>query len=212
MPALPSRHQHRLARVFHDRRRRRIGLFGGSFNPAHEGHAHIADLAVKRLRLDEIWWLVTPQNPLKDSRDMAPFKSRYESAKAMAGRCRYHQAMKVSALEARLGLSQTALSLMAISRRAPRAGFFWIMGADNLAGFHRWHRPRRIAATMPMIVINRPRQQAAALGSIGARIAGLRLTPERLARKRPQPRQWCFIHGPVNPLSASAIRAQNNFH
>lgn len=205
-------YRHQIGQVFHDRRQRRVGLFGGSFNPAHEGHGHIADLAFRQLNLDEIWWLVTPQNPLKAAAGMAPFSERFASAVRMAGQCRYRHAMKVSALEAQLGLSQTAITLSEVRRRAPRIGFFWIMGADNLAGFHRWHQPHRIAATMPIVVINRPGQQAAALGSIGARIAGKRFSPKVLSRRRPAPKQWCFIHGPINPLSATAIRAQKNIH
>ena len=204
--------QHRIAPVFHDRRRRRIGLFGGSFNPAHAGHGHIADLSCQRLRLDEVWWLVTPQNPLKPVAGMASFDRRYQSALTIASTCRYRHAMKVSAMEKQLGYRHTAITVRMIRRRAPRAQLFWIMGADNLAGFHRWRHPHWIAATVPMVVVNRPHQTAAALGSIGARIAGRRLSACRLARRRAKPKEWCFIHGPLNPMSATAIRAQKSFH
>jgi nicotinate-nucleotide adenylyltransferase len=203
--------QHQIAPVFHDRRRCRIGLLGGSFNPAHGGHGHIADLACRCLRLDEVWWLVTPQNPLKTVNTMAPFKQRFDSAVKIASQCHYRSAMKVSALEAQFGHNQTAITLQKIRRRAPHAGFFWIMGADNLAGFHRWYQPYRIAATMPIIVVNRPQYKAAALGSTGARIAGQRRSTAALARQHPQPQQWCFIHGAFNPLSATTIREQKNF-
>ena len=201
--------EHRIAPVFHDRRRRRIGLLGGSFNPAHGGHGHIADLALRRLRLDEIWWLVTPQNPLKSASGMADFGKRYAHAVTIAAQCRGRQAMKVSALEYRLRCRQTAITLCAIRRRAPRCDFFWIMGADNLAEFHRWHQPQRIARTMPIVVVNRP-SKTTPLGSVGARITGQRLPPRRLAKRPAKPRQWCFIHGPLNALSATEIRATKN--
>ena len=205
--------RHRIASVFHDRRRRRIGLLGGSFNPAHDGHGHIADLALRHLNLDEIWWLVTPQNPLKSASGMACFDDRFASAVTIASRSRFSNAMKVSALEHQLGSRHTAISLKTIRQRAPRASFFWIMGADNLAGFHHWHQPRTIARTMPIIVVNRP-GKTNALGSIGAHIAGQRYQPRRLAARPSKnskiTRCWCFIHGPLNPLSATAIRAQIN--
>lgn len=202
--------QHRIAPVFHDHRHRRVGLLGGSFNPAHEGHGHIADLACKSLKLDEVWWLVTPRNPLKDASTIAPFEKRYNSALKIAGGCRYRHAMKVSALEAQLGFNHTAITVQEIRGRAPHIGFFWIMGADNLVNFHQWHQPHRIASTMAIVIVNRPQYKAAALGSLGARIAGRRYLPAELARRWPQPHQWCFINGPVNPLSATAIRASKN--
>lgn len=211
LPSSRSPYGHHLAPVFHDRRRRRIGLLGGSFNPAHQGHGHIADLACRKMRLDEIWWLVSPQNPLKPTQGMASFDQRFASAVDIAGDCHHHTAMKVSALEKQLGYRHTALTLKSILRRAPNATFFWIMGADNLAGFHRWHQPHQIAASMSVVVINRP-GQTTALGSIGARILGRRLPVGRLARRRSSPRRWSFVHGPLNPLSATAIRAQKNFH
>lgn len=202
---------HQFARVFHDHRRRRIGIFGGSFNPAHSGHSHIADLARRHLRLDAIWWLVSPQNPLKNETGMAAFATRLESARQQAGQCRYARSMQVSALEQRIGIRHSAATLAMIRQRMPRARLVWIMGADNLAGFHRWHRPERIAAKMAIAVINRPGSRAAALSSPGAKIVGRRVPPPRFAHD-PAPRRWCFIQGPVNHLSATAIRLQQNLH
>ncbi|MCE2516476.1 MAG: nicotinate-nicotinamide nucleotide adenylyltransferase [Alphaproteobacteria bacterium] len=199
---------HALAPVFSDRRRRRIGILGGSFNPAHAGHSHIADLAVQHLQLDEVWWLVSPQNPLKSTRGMGRFSARFDKAVAQASSCRYSSRMRVSRLEQALNISQTALSLRQINRRAPRVTFTWIMGADNLAGFHRWHRPHVIARTMAIAVVNRPDSRARALASQGARIAGQRLRPRQLAARGLPPLNWCFIDGRLNHQSATALRAK----
>ena len=201
----PAR-RHRFASVFSDHRRIRIGIFGGSFNPAHPGHGHTADLAARHLQLHELWWLVTPQNPLKKVEGMASFDDRFASALAQAGQCRSARRMVVSRLEAQMGFRQSAATVAAIRRGTPRAKLFWIMGADNLAGFHRWHRPEAIARNMAIAVVNRPGHRAAALASPGARIAGLRMPPQRLAG-RSGGRQWCFIQGPLNHHSATAIRS-----
>ena len=198
--------KHRFPRVFGDRRRIRIGIFGGSFNPAHPGHGHVADLAVRHLRLHELWWLVTPQNPLKKTAGMAPFDKRFASALSQAGQCRSAGRMAVSRLEAGMGFRQSAATVAEIRRRAPRARLFWIMGADNLSGFHRWHRPEVIARGMAIAVVNRPGHGGAALASPGARIAGIRMPPRRLAVLAGG-RQWCFIEGPLNHDSATAIRS-----
>ena len=198
---------HRLPLVFGDRRRIRVGILGGSFNPAHGGHGHVADLAVRRLGLHELWWMVTPQNPLKKTAGMAPFDDRYASALAQAGRCGLARRMVVSQLEARAGLRHSAETLAMIRRRMPRARLFWVMGADNLAGFHRWHRPGAIAGNAAIAVVNRPGHRAAALASPGARIAGRRMPPGRLAAN-PGGRRWCFIQGRVSRLSATAIRSR----
>ena len=200
-------HRHYRHGVFSDRRRLKIGILGGSFNPAHEGHAHIADLAMRHLRFDAIWWLVAPQNPLKPKSDMASFDERFKSALEVASKCRFASRMHVSSLERQLGFHHTALTLSAICKRAPLMRFAWLMGADNLAGFHQWHAPERIAKHMAIVVVNRPNQRAAALGSPGAKIAGTRITPQALA-KTLAPKHWCFIQGPLNYLSASSIRAK----
>ena len=201
--------QHRFAKIFHDGRNRRIGILGGTFNPAHQGHSHIADLAVRHLRLDELWWLVTPQNPLKGMAGLAPFKDRFASALAEASRCRASRRMRVSRLEDQLGIQHSADTVKAIRRRAPRAKLFWVMGADNLAGFHRWFRPRDIARGMAIAVVNRPNHRSAALNGPGARIAGRRISPRRMGR-RSGSRLWCFIQGPLNHLSSSEIRKKKS--
>src|SRR5271168_5147242 len=118
-----------LHRIF-GRPRRRIGLLGGSFNPAHGGHLHISLLALQRLDLDEVWWLVTPQNPLKAVKGMAPFKERLVGAAAFV---KFHPRIKISAIEASFNTSYTADTIAALARRFPHTRFVWLMGGDNLA-------------------------------------------------------------------------------
>ncbi|NTS66197.1 nicotinate-nucleotide adenylyltransferase [Sphingomonas sp. HHU CXW] len=131
---------------------RRIGLLGGSFNPAHSGHRRISLAAIDALALDELWWLVSPGNPLKPRAGMAPLAARLASARLMARRSR----IRATDIETRLGTRYTVDTLRKITRRFPRDRFVWIMGADNLAQFGAWHRWRDIARTMPIAVVARP--------------------------------------------------------
>src|SRR5215216_425890 len=130
----------------------RIGLLGGSFNPAHRGHRGISLHALRRLGLDEVWWLVSPGNPLKAEKDMAPLAARYVSARGAARGA----PIRPTTIEAELGLRYTVDVLRALIRRYPKRRFVWLMGADNLAQFHRWKDWRRIARLMPIAVIARP--------------------------------------------------------
>lgn len=139
----------------------RIGLLGGSFNPAHGGHRRISLFALEALDLDEIWWLVSPGNPLKSGSDMAPLVKRLRSAKAMARRA----PITASVIERELGTRYTVDTLRALKRRYPRHRFVWLMGSDNLAQLHRWRDWRRIARSMPIAVIARPGYDAAAIAS-----------------------------------------------
>ncbi len=140
---------------------RRIGLLGGSFNPAHGGHRRISLFALRALRLDEVWWLVSPGNPLKPDAGMAPLGARMHSAVAQARRA----PIRVTAIERQLGTRYTVDTLRALRRRYPGREFVWLMGADNLAQFHRWRDWRGIARTMPIAVIARPGYDAAAVAS-----------------------------------------------
>ncbi|MBC2652501.1 nicotinate-nucleotide adenylyltransferase [Novosphingobium aerophilum] len=137
------------------------GLLGGSFNPAHGGHRRITRFALAALRLDEVWWLVSPGNPLKPAAGMAPLAARYGSALAQARRA----PIRVTAIERDLGTRFTADTLAALVRRYPKRRFVWLMGADNLAQFHRWRDWRRIARTVPIAVIARPGYDATAVAS-----------------------------------------------
>lgn len=139
----------------------RTGLLGGSFNPAHGGHRRITLFAIRALGLDEAWWLVSPGNPLKEQAGMAPLGARYASATRQARRA----PIRVTAIERELGTRYTADTLRALVRRYPKCRFIWLMGADNLAQFHRWRDWRDIARTVPIAVIARPGYDAAAFAS-----------------------------------------------
>lgn len=141
----------------------RVGLLGGSFNPAHRGHRTISRFAVEALGLDEVWWLVSPGNPLKEgASDMASLRARLVSAQRMARGSR----IRATAIEAQLGTRYTVETLVALRRRYPRTRFIWLMGADNLGQFHRWRDWRKIAATVPIAVIARPGYDGAARASL----------------------------------------------
>ena len=183
-----------------------IGLLGGSFNPAHEGHRHISLLALKRLRLDAVWWLVSPQNPLKPVTGMATFEQRLAGARAMAR----HPRIRVTGIEAQLATTYTAETLRKLRRRLPRIRFVWLMGADNLAQVHRWKDWQQIFHTVPVAVLARPTYCLRALASEAAHRFARNRVPESasgLLGQRPPP-AWTFLVGPLSPLSATAIRAQ----
>jgi len=139
----------------------RVGLLGGSFNPAHGGHRRVTLFALAALGLDEAWWLVSPGNPLKPAAGMAPLAARYRSAAAQARRA----PIRPTAIERELGSRFTVDTIRRLVRRYPRRRFVWLMGADNLAQFHRWKDWRGIARTVPIAVIARPGYDAAAIAS-----------------------------------------------
>lgn len=182
-----------------------VGLFGGSFNPPHKGHALVAEIALRRLGLDQLWWIVTPGNPLKSHGNLAPLAERLKQCEALAADPR----IKVTAFEKSLGTSYTARTLDFVKARNPRARFIWIMGADNLASFHRWQQWQRIAMTFPIAVIDRPGSTLAYLSSKMARTFDYARVDEEDAgvlwkKKAPA---WTFIHGPRSTLSSTALRA-----
>ena len=198
--------RHLTPRLFHDRRRLRIGLFGGSFNPAHEGHLHLSDLAQRQLRLDELWWLVSPQNPLKDEAGMAHLSVRLAAARRLVtGRRR----VRIIAPEVDFRSSLTFRTLQHLRTRCPGHSFIWLMGADNLVGFANWQRHDVIAGTMPIAVIDRPGYSYAALKA-GAALLRHRITPRQMARKLASSgrdtKGWCFIAGRRHHASATALR------
>ena len=185
----------------------RIGLFGGSFNPPHAGHRLASLIALHRLGLDRVWWLVSPGNPLKDTRHLSPLRDRLAAAASVAD----HPRIEVTGVEAALGLRYTADVLRALTLRCPGVRFVWIMGADNLAGFHRWQRWAAIAETVPIAVIDRPGSTLHTLhGRAGTYLDRWRL-PERAARRLADrgPPGFVFLHGPRSPLSSTALRAEH---
>jgi len=185
----------------------RIGLLGGSFNPAHAGHRLISELALNRLRLDAVWWLVTPGNPLKEKTGLKPLETRIRDARIVGK----HPKIRVTAVEADVGVSRTRDTLRYLKRRCPATRFVWLMGADNLAGFHRWHAWQEIAAMVPIAVIDRPGET---LHSVSGR-ASAWLAPYRLdetdaaALADSRPPAWIFLHGRRSPLSSTELRRTN---
>jgi nicotinate-nucleotide adenylyltransferase len=183
----------------------RIGLLGGSFNPAHRGHRRISQHALRRLNLDEIWWLVSPGNPLKDSAKMAPLPARMRSARAAARRL----PIRVTAVERDLGTRFTVDTVAALRRRYPTTSFLWLMGADNLVQFHRWRAWRKIAQLVPIAVVGRPGYDAPAHAAHA--MGWLR----RFVRPADQARHWTkwrppaivLVQLPPDPTSATALRA-----
>ncbi len=183
----------------------RVGLFGGSFNPAHGGHAHVARTSMARLELDRVWWLVSPQNPLKDKTDTDALAQRM----ALTRRHADAPGFVVTDLESRLGARYTIDSLTAIVGRWPRVRFVWIMGADNLASFHLWRGWREIMALVPIAVVARPGAALAARFSPAAEAFARRRLPEEyagwLADARPP--AWIYLTAPLDPRSSTALRA-----
>jgi nicotinate-nucleotide adenylyltransferase len=187
----------------------RIGVMGGSFNPPHEGHAIVAQTALRRLELDRLWWLVTPGNPLKPQAGLAALDERMAKIKTLTAG---HPRMQITAFERELQTTYTAKTLAFLACRYPRARFVWVMGADNLATFHHWQQWRGIAATMPIAVVDRPGYRLKALASP----AGLALAPYRLAEREAarlafeKPPAWVFLTARLSELSSTAIRAQTS--
>ncbi len=181
-----------------------VGLFGGSFNPPHAGHGLVAEIALRRLRLDQLWWIVTPGNPLKSTRELAPLAARVATSEDMTEDPR----IKVTAFEAAHRVRYTADTLALVKARNPGVDFVWIMGADSLRDFHRWQRWRQIALTFPIAVVDRPGSTLSFLSSVVAKTFDYARVDEkdapRLARMRAP--AWTFIHGPRSTLSSTAIR------
>jgi nicotinate-nucleotide adenylyltransferase len=182
----------------------RVGLLGGSFDPPHAGHVHVTRWAMKGFGLDRVWWLVSPGNPLKPDAP-AELARRVAAARAVMGDPR----VVVSDAEARLGTRATADTLAALRARYPGVRFVWLMGADNLAGLHRWDRWARIVATVPVGVLGRPGEQLrAGLSPAARRFARWRLpTAEARALPFATPPAWCLLTGRMLDLSSTELRA-----
>ena len=206
---LPDRiaaYRHAHPRLFYDRNRLRVGLLGGSFNPAHDGHLHISSLARQVLRLDQVWWLVSPQNPLKDKGDMARLAVRVAQARRLTAQMPW---IKVISPETGFRTNLTHVTLTLMKQRCPRQQFCWLMGADNLPGFGRWQHHDRIARAIPIAVLDRPGYSYQAICE-GKRLLKRRQQPVRFrARalaKDGSLASWCFIAGRRHHASATALR------
>ena len=186
---------------------KRIGLLGGSFNPAHAGHRHISIAALRRLQLDEVWWLVSPQNPLKYAAGMAPLAVRLASARAVAR----HPRIRPTAIEAKLGTRFAVDTVTALQARFPKNAFIWLAGADILPELHRWHRWRDLLQRLPIAVLARPRYMRQAMRSPAMAWA------RRWRRSAGAAAAWpdwptpaiVVLDTPANPQSATAIRNEN---
>ncbi len=182
----------------------RIGLLGGTFNPPHVAHRAISLFAIKRLKLDRVWWLVTPGNPLKDHGGLRDLDARADAARKMANDPR----IDVSCLESVIGMRYTVDTISYLRRRAAGLRFVWIMGADNLAQFHRWQNWRRIAEAVPIAVIDRPPQSFRALAAPAAQALARYRLPENQAGRLAdvQAPAWVFLTGMKSNLSSTGLR------
>jgi nicotinate-nucleotide adenylyltransferase len=184
----------------------RVGLFGGSFNLPHDGHREASLLALRRLNLHHVWWLVSPGNPMKDARDLAPLAKRVEAARRVS----QHPRIKITAIEAAIGSTYTFDTISYLKRRCPGVHFVWLMGADNFHLFDRWQRWRDIASLVPIAIIDRPGSTLTALHGRAA----LALAPYRrdetcasvLATAAPP--AFIFLYGPRSPNSSTALRGK----
>lgn len=182
----------------------RVGLLGGSFNPPHAAHRAISQFALKRLQLDRVWWLLTPGNPLKNHDGLRALAERAEAAQRVADDPR----IDISCLEAVIGTRYTIDTIIQLRRRVAGVHFVWIMGADNLAQFHRWKDWRRIASDVPIAVIDRPPQSFRALAAPAAQALARYRLPENQATRLAdqQAPAWVFLTGMKSKLSSTGLR------
>jgi len=184
----------------------RVGLFGGSFDPPHQGHLAVSLIGLGALHLDQVWWLVSPRNPLKPNAPSSDLGRRIAAARAVAR----HPRIRVTGVEAALGTTYTAESLARVLPRLPGVRCVWMMGADNLKSFHRWRGWQAIAASLPIAVFNRPGMALAALSSPAARALRQSRIDARdasgLAAKPPP--AWVFLPSPHIAVSSTALRGE----
>ncbi len=195
-------------RLGHIPRGRTIGLLGGSFDPAHDGHVHLTLEALKRFELDEIWWLVSPGNPLKEE-GPAPMAARLERARQVM----QHPCVRITDIEARLGTRYTAQTLRALRHVVPPARFTWLMGADNLAQFHLWKNWREIMETVPIGVLARPGDRIEARTAPAAQIYRANMLKGRRARwlSHADAPAWAFVNMPMRDISSTDLRAKGDW-
>jgi nicotinate-nucleotide adenylyltransferase len=182
----------------------RIALLGGSFNPAHAAHRAISVLAMQRLRVDRVWWVVSPGNPLKDTRHLAPLAERMAQARKVA----QHPRIDITDLEAQIGTRYTVDTLEFLVRRLPRVHLVWLMGADILGELHRWRDWQRMAMLVPLAVVDRGGSTQRFLRSPAAMALESYRLPEARAAALPfaRPPAWIFLHGPKSALSSTQLR------
>ncbi|WP_299842114.1 nicotinate-nucleotide adenylyltransferase [uncultured Roseovarius sp.] len=185
-----------------------IGLLGGSFDPPHAGHVHLTREALKRFGLDQVWWLVSPGNPLK-TRGPAPLEKRMSAARAIMD----HPRVRISDFEAQAGTRYTAETLAALQAKYPGVGFVWLMGADNLAQLDQWQDWRWIMESVPVGVLARPGQRISARMSKAARVYADARLPGRMSHmlRHMQAPAWCFINMPMTTISSTELRQRGDW-
>jgi nicotinate-nucleotide adenylyltransferase len=183
-----------------------IGLFGGSFNPPHAGHRLVTLTALRRLKLDRIWWIVTPGNPLKNTNSLPPLHERMQACLNLMP----EPMIDITGFEAEIGTRYTLDSLRYLKRRCPTVRFIWIMGADNLIQFHRWQGWEKIVRLMPIVVVDRPGRTLKATASLAAHALRRSRLPESHSAKlmHMTPPALVFIHGKRSSLSSTALRQE----
>lgn len=187
-------------------RNKKIGLLGGSFNPAHEGHLYISQKAIELLALDEVWWILSPQNPLKDKRTIWPYEERLETVNQLI---HDQPNIIVSEVESAIGSQYTVDTLAHLTKEHPNIQFVWLMGEDNLYNFHRWHRWQEIAKTMPIAVLAREVKikESEHDGLLSPTYTSQQVSAKDAAtlveKKAPA---WIFLPIKHHPLSSTAIR------
>jgi nicotinate-nucleotide adenylyltransferase len=187
----------------------KVGLFGGSFNPPHEGHRAASLLALRRLQLNRIWWLVSPANPLKDARELLPLAKRVEAARRVS----QHPRIKITAIEGAIGSTHTFDTISYLKQRCPGVHFVWLMGADNFRLFDRWQRWRDIAKLVPIAIIDRPGFTLSALhGRAAETLAPFRRDESYAsALATMAPPAYVFLHGPRSSASSTEIRGKPHY-
>jgi nicotinate-nucleotide adenylyltransferase len=185
----------------------RVGLFGGSFNPPHDGHRAASLLALRRLRLDRIWWLVSPGNPLKDKRELAPLAQRAEAAAKVS----QHPRIAVTVIEAGIGATYSYQTITYLKRRCPGVHFVWIMGADNFRCFDRWQHWAEITRLVPLAIVDRPGSTLTALNGRAAEALAAYRVDEADAGclATAVPPAFVFVHGPRSPMSSTELREKS---
>ena len=186
----------------------RIGLLGGSFNPPHAGHRHVSLEAMRRLKLDQVWWIVTPGNPLKSHAGLPPLPERMAASIDLSA----HPQIIITGFEAGLGSPYTAGALLYLKSRYPAVRFVWLMGADNLAQIHRWRHWRKIFETLPIAVLDRPGWRHRGLASPAASLYREQRLSEPAARRlaATNPPAWTFLSIPLSHLSSTELRHQRS--
>lgn len=188
----------------------KIGVMGGTFNPPHDGHVLVSHTAIRRLGLDQLWWVVTPGNPLKLNDDLPSLESRMKLCASLIDDSR----IVITGFEEALGTPYTAVTLAFLTLRYPGVHFVWVMGADNLASFHRWQRWRAIAEMMPIAVVDRPGWRLRSLSEKAAASLEKSYVPERYALRLPlmKPPAWTLLTGPLSSLSSTELRKRRFEH